>query len=189
MEQYELLRQVVRVFDDLGVKYFVTGSVASIYFGEPRFTNDIDIVADLSMGHTSAICKAFPLPEFYVSEEAIRDAILTRRQFNIIQSTTGFKVDVIIPPQTAFDRACLSRAVRVHPGPDFEAMLGSPEDIILKKMEAYKEGESDKHLRDITGILKVRGDKVDRAYVHQLAQRLGLAEVWQAILDRLGKQQ
>ena len=185
-EQYDLLRQIVRILDDLGIKYFVTGSVASIYFGQPRFTNDIDIVTDLSMSHATAICRAFPLPEFYVSEEAIREAITMRRQFNIIQSSTGFKADVIIPPKTAFDRLCLKRAMRVSPDPDFEAMLGSPEDIILKKMESFKEGESDKHLRDITGMLRVQGDKVDRAYVRQWAERLGLTDIWRTIL-RLGE--
>ena len=57
-------------------------------------------------------------------------------------------------------------------------------DVIIKKMEYFKEGQSDKHTRDILGVLRVRGDKVDRAYIETWAERLDLSEVWQAILRR-----
>jgi hypothetical protein len=61
----------------------------------------------------------------------------------------------------------------------------SPEDVILKKMEYFREGESEKHLRDIAGVLRVQGDHLDRAYIANWATRLDLTDVWRSVLSRL----
>lgn len=60
-----------------------------------------------------------------------------------------------------------------------------PSDVIIKKMAFYKEGGSEKHLRDITGILKVSCNEVDMRYIEEWAERLGLKEIWKAIKGRL----
>ncbi len=70
MTQDELLRHVVSVLEELKLRYFVTGSIASIYYGEPRLTNDIDIVVDLPEHSIPELCAAFPAAEFYLSDEA-----------------------------------------------------------------------------------------------------------------------
>jgi len=75
MDQSELLRYCTTVLEQLGLRYFVTGSVATIFYGEPRFTNDIDIVVALPASHISDFCRAFPSEDFYVSEEAMRRAV------------------------------------------------------------------------------------------------------------------
>ncbi len=72
MEQSELLRFVVEALERIGLRYFVTGSMATIFFGEPRFTNDIDIVVDLPADKIAPLCAAFPSPDFYLSEETVR---------------------------------------------------------------------------------------------------------------------
>jgi hypothetical protein len=66
-----------------------------------------------------------------------------------------------------------------------EAVFASPEDVILKKMEYFKAGGSDKHLRDIVGILKVSTEQMDRSYITLWAERLGLADIWIGIVERL----
>lgn len=184
MELSELLRYVVNVLEKLGLRYQVTGSTATVVYGEPRFTNDIDIVVDLGQELVKAFCDAFPMPDFYVSEEAARQAIERRSQFNIIHPSSGLKVDVIIPRDTAFDKSRLSRAVRLKAGPDFEAFFTSPEDVILKKLEFYQLGGSEKHLRDITGVLKILGPRVDQAYIARWAAALHVEEAWRAVLQR-----
>src|SRR5207302_1243907 len=95
MEHVDLLRHVVGVLGRLGVPYFITGSTATIFFGEPRFTNDVDVVADLGMEHIPALLAAFPPDEYYLSDDAVRQAVARRFQFNIIHPTSGLKVDVI----------------------------------------------------------------------------------------------
>jgi hypothetical protein len=79
----------------------------------------------------------------------------------------------------------IERVLRVRAGEDWDAAFASPEDAILKKMEFYQHGGSDKHLRDIASVLRTSGDTVDTAYIDQWARTLGLTDVWRAILDRL----
>ena len=84
MELFELLAHVVETFKRLRIPYFVTGSVASMAYGEPRLTNDIDVVAEIRDTHVPDLLAAFPSDAFYLSEEAIRDALIRHGQFNII---------------------------------------------------------------------------------------------------------
>ena len=189
MGQSELLRYMVERLEGLGICYFVTGSVVTVFYGEPRFTHDVDVVVAMTPAQAPAFCRQFPAPEFYVSEEAARQAAATRGQFNIIHPGSGLKIDVIVPADTPFNRSRFARATRVSPAPDYQASFATPEDTIIKKMEYYREGGSEKHLRDITGVLKVGGDQIDRAYIAQWAGQLGLAPIWQAVLERLRETQ
>lgn len=51
----------IRRLETLGVPYMVTGSVASTLYGEPRLTNDVDIVAEIDRKDCEAIASLFPL--------------------------------------------------------------------------------------------------------------------------------
>ncbi len=187
MEQSDLLHFVVSALERLGLRYFVTGSTVTIFYGEPRFTNDIDIVVDLPARAVPEFCRQFPAEDFYVSEDAAMEAVRRCAQFNIIQPRTGLKVDVIVPTPSDFNRARFSRARRVQAGDDWDASFSSPEDAIVKKMEFFRAGGSDKHLRDIAGVLKTSGSEIDTGYIDRWAVTLGLAEIWQAIVDRMRK--
>lgn len=185
MDPSELLRRVTEVLEGLGLPYFVTGSTATIYYGEPRFTNDIDVVVQLPPERIAELCAAFPETDFYLSEEAVRRAVGRHGQFNLIHPASGLKVDVMVPAPTAFNRSRFERRARLRIGPDREAAFASPEDVILKKLEYFLAGGSDKHLRDITGVLRISGDRIDRAYIGEWAARLGLTEVWEQVLRQL----
>jgi hypothetical protein len=187
MEQFELLQFVCTALEDLGIEYFVTGSQATIAYGEPRFTNDIDIVIALDVARLDAFLECFPEEEFYLSRAAAMEAVSRKSMFNIIHPKSGLKVDVIIPGATSYERSRFERARRIQVGDDFSASFSSPEDVILKKLEFYKLGESDKHLRDIAGVLKISGESVDRDYIARLAKELGVLDQWQMALDRAAK--
>jgi hypothetical protein len=107
MDMSDLQRHVVGVLERLGVAYFITGSTATIFFGEPRFTNDLDVVADLKMKDVPGFLSAFPPEEFYLSEDAVRLAIAKRFQFNII-------------PRARRNRICTRRLSATPPGPGEE---------------------------------------------------------------------
>ncbi len=186
MTQDELLRFAVGVLERVRLPYLVTGSVATVFYGEPRFTNDIDIVVDLPLPRVDELCQAFPAGQFYVDPESARAAVRRRGQFNVIHPASGLKIDVVVAPRDEFDRSRFERARRVHPAPDYDAAFASPEDVILKKMVFFREGGSDKHLRDIAGVLRVSGDRLDRSYIDEWAGRLGLLDVWRAVLERAG---
>ena len=187
MGPYELLRTIVATLERLRIPYLVTGSVAAMAYGEPRMTNDIDIVAEIKEEHIPGLLEAFPANEYYVSDEMIREAIRHQGQFNIIHPTSGLKIDIIIRSDTPFDASRFRRARRIQPGETYQADFAAPEDVIIKKMEFYKAGGSEKHLRDITGILRISGDDVDLRYIADWAERLGLTEIWEAVKNRLGE--
>ena len=181
MEQSELLRAFTRILEQLRLRYFVTGSVATIFFGEPRFTNDIDIVVDLPASRIREFCGAFSPDEFYISEETVQRAVAKKGQFNVIHPASGLKVDVMIPKEDAFNRSRFARVRRLRPAPDYDAAFASPEDVILKKLEYHRDGGSDKHLRDIAGILKISVEQVDLAYISEWSSLLGLTEIWEKV--------
>jgi hypothetical protein len=185
MGLFELLQKIVEVFERIQIPYLITGAVAAMAYGEPRLTNDIDIVAAMEEKHIGDLLKAFPSNEFYVDEETMREAILQQGQFNIIHPASGLKVDMIIKQNTPFDNSRFRRLRRIYPAESYQANFASPEDVIIKKMEYYKAGGSEKHLRDIAGILKISGEMVDKDYIAAWSGRLGLTEIWDAIQRRL----
>jgi hypothetical protein len=184
MELFELLQKIIEVFEKLSIPYLVTGSVASMAYGEPRLTNDIDIVADIKLSHITGLLADFPKEEYYIDEEMIKGAICRVGQFNIIHPASGLKVDVIIKQDIPFDQSRFERIRRIYPGP-YPADFASPEDVIIKKMEYYKLGGSEKHLRDIAGIFKISGESIDRDYISQWANKLDLNEIWDMLKRRL----
>ena len=175
---------MAKTFERLGIRYAIVGSVASSFYGEARLTNDIDVVAEVTEANVAQLLAAFPIDEYYLSDVAIRQAIRTRSQFNIIHPESGLKVDVIVPEVA--EPAQLTRRRKVRPtGEDFDAYFAAPEEVILKKMLFFQEGGSDKHLRDIAGMLMVSDTDIDRGYIQKHSAALGLEEIWKQIIDRL----
>jgi hypothetical protein len=185
MEQSDLIKLVCRLWERLSVRYLITGSQATIAYGEPRFTNDIDVVADLAPVHVDAICAAFPSPDFYLSRPAVEEAVSRRGMFNVIHPASGLKIDVILPKRTPHDELRLSRGVRIPVDEEFKAVFTSPEDIILKKLEWHNMGGGERHLRDIAGVVKTQGAALDRTYVNQQARALDVLELWQDVLAKI----
>src|SRR5205085_9129496 len=97
MEPSDLIKLVNDVAERLGLRYFVTGSHATVAYGEARFTNDIDIVVDLGPSYVEAFCAAFPTGDFYLSRAAAAEAVANRGMFNIIHPASGLKIDIIVP--------------------------------------------------------------------------------------------
>lgn len=185
MDQAELLAYLLDVVEGQQLPYAIGGSHASMAFGEARLTNDIDVVVDLNPATVPTFCAAFPNADFYVSDQAARVAAAKGGMFNIIHPESGQKIDVIVPA-TDLDRTQLSRAISAPAMGGRRARFVSPEDIILKKMEYFREGGSEKHLRDIAGVSKVMGDRLDRDYIRDQAAQRGVADIWTAVLKRVG---
>jgi hypothetical protein len=181
MQPAELLAQAVRTFEGGGIPYFVTGALAGIAYGEPRLTNDIDIVADVQEKDIEALLAGFPAEEFYIDADSIRAAMRRKSQFNIIHPASGLKLDIMVPEKSAYNESRFERRRRLRPEPLWEADFAAPEDVILKKMQYYREGGSEKHVRDILGILRVSGDILDFDYLERWARSLGVNEIWERL--------
>jgi hypothetical protein len=185
MDLIELMTCVAGVFDDLSIQYFVTGSCASISYGEPRLTNDIDMVADIKPEVVESLLLRFPQEEFYISREAVKEAVTFRKQFNIIHPASGLKVDVIIRHSSRFDDSRFDRRRNLAVEGGRQVAFASPEDVIIKKLEYFKSGGSEKHLRDIAGMMKLSGQAIDTEYISAWARSLGVEEIWRAVLERI----
>ncbi len=188
MEQDELLRLVADAMLKHGIVYGFTGSQASSLYGENRFTLDIDVVAEIrSPAVLAAFLGEFDPSDFYVSDIGARHAIANGGQFNIIHQDSSQKVDVIIRPNSDWPDE-LVRRVQMPLADGRPAWFVAAEDLILHKMAFYREGGSDKHLRDVASMLKISGDQIDRGYVTAWSARLGLSDIWSAVLDRVDAQ-
>ena len=132
---------VTRILEQLGVTYFIGGSLASAVQGAARATVDADVVADLRQEHVSPLVHALG-DAFYLEMDTIRKAVSTRGSFNLIHLKIMFKVDIFVNKGRPFDRAQLDR--RVHQvlatDPEHSAYIASPEDTILAKLDWYRRG-------------------------------------------------
>jgi hypothetical protein len=186
LDPFVLLQYVASALGGAGIKYFVTGSMASMFYGEPRTTQDIDVVVELGFRDVDRIAAAFPEPEFFVQPESIRHAAATLGQFNVVQVTTALKIDFMCAEDDGYNASRFSRARRVTLDTGVEVVMSAPEDVILKKLEFYRLGGSDKHLRDIASMMKISGETFDRAYLDHWALRLGVQDEWGTMKQRLG---
>jgi hypothetical protein len=187
VEQDELLRHVVDILEEQGLTYLLVGSLASGVYGEPRLTQDIDIVVELGPNQVARLCEAFPAPEYYVSQQAAREAVAAAGQFNVIHPASGNKIDFMIARRDAWGRSQVGRRRQEQILPGRSGYVAAPEDVILSKLAYYQEGGSEKHLRDIAAMLQVSGDEIDRAYIDSWVSQLGLTQEWQAVLERLSR--
>jgi len=185
-----ILSSVISVLEGLKIPYFLGGSVASSAMGLPRATLDIDIVADIPAVQAPRLADAFGVA-FYVDQDQIADAIERRSSFNIIHSGTAHKVDIFMLKDRDYDREALSRRrqVLLFEGEDsLRCYLTSPEDIILSKLECYKNGGrvSERQWLDVQGVMKVQGRRLDKAYLKKWALTLSISELLDSALLEAG---
>jgi hypothetical protein len=188
VEQDELLRYTVDLLERLQIPYMLVGSLASGVYGEPRLTQDIDVVISPTTEQLGDLCAAFPASEFYVNRDAALEALRRRDQFNVLDPSSGNKIDFMIAKNDAWGTEQFRRRERVQLLPGHHGFAARPEDVILSKMLYYAEGGSEKHLRDITGMLKASSAFIDRGYIERWSNVLGVSEIWRAILSRVGEQ-
>lgn len=188
MEQTDLLKFAIGALQQLEISYALVGSFASGAWGESRFTQDIDIVVDLRSVQVGPLCAAFPEPDFYVSRTAAQEAVQQTGQFNVIHPASGNKIDFFIAGSTPWANAQLQRCKRVTLLPEVNGNIAAPEDVILGKLLYYQQGGSEKHVRDITGIMKISGHDVDWQYLEHFAEQLGVGELWRQIVERIESQ-
>jgi hypothetical protein len=154
-------------------------------YGEPRFTNDIDIVVRLNEADPPRLVEAFPQSDFYLSPESMTRALRRRTSFNLIHPSSGLKVDFMVAAQTPFNDSRFRRVRKVETGVGEPVPFASPEDVILEELEFFREGGSSKHLRDIAGVLKT-SESIDRGYIDVRARDLDAAEEWRRAQEHAG---
>jgi hypothetical protein len=185
-EQIAVTMIVADALEALGVLYAIGGSFASALHGVMRATMDADLVADMRQEHVAPFVQALG-EAFYADAEMMREAIGQHKSFNLIHLDTMFKVDVFVARPRDFDRAQLARR-QLHllaEDPERRAYVASAEDTVLAKLEWYWLGgqASDRQWRDVLGVLKVQGQRLDLAYMRHMAAGLGVQDLLERALE------
>jgi hypothetical protein len=184
----DVLARVARSLDALAIPYMITGSVASSFHGRPRSTHDADIVIDPTREALRALVRDLASAGFYVDANRAEQALSGRRQFNVIDTASAFKLDLIVRKDRPFSREEISRRQRGELAGTTVA-LATAEDTILSKLEwARKAGGSERQLADACGIVEVRGADLDRSYIERWANDLGVLDLWEQVSRQAAKQ-
>jgi len=175
-----LVDTFVSRLEKLEISYVVTGAVASIIYGEPRLTNDVDLIMMMKTEDIERFVQAFPSAEFYCPPvEVLKIEIRRphRGHFNLIHHDTGTKADIYLAGEDELHQWALSkRRDMVVEGE--RVRVAPPEYVIVRKLESYREGGSEKHLRDIAGMLELSSQEIDFKQLDDFVQRYGLEKEW-----------
>lgn len=164
----------------LGVRYMVTGSVAMVTYGEPRLTHDVDMIVVLDREQIPQLREAFPPSEFYCPPAEVIVVEAARElggHFNIIHHATGFKADLFLSGRDPLHAWGLARS-RLLDIEGESLRVAPPEYVIIRKLEYFRDGGSEKHMRDIRSILASSSELIRHADLEEQITARGLQEVW-----------
>jgi hypothetical protein len=180
-----VLQRVVSILSEESVPYMVTGSFATAYYAHPRATQDIDLVVEASEDVLDRVAARLKEAGYYVSPEAVREAVAHEGQFNAIEPETGWKIDFIVRKSRPFSIQEFDRRTRVEVL-GLELPLATAEDLVIAKLEWAKLGGSEIQLRDVQKIVRTRWEELDRPYLNHWIGELGLGDLWDRVTETIG---
>jgi hypothetical protein len=177
------LKDIIERLETAKVVYAITGSIASNYWGIPRTTHDVDIVIVLQPEQISPLVSALSADVYYLSEQAVKEAVSSGNMFNLIDTSTGLKADFWVFKGDPFNQSMLSRRHREELVQGTQAYVGSPEDVLLHKLVWYKITPSDRQLSDAAGIAAVQKGNLDLDYMRAWAARQSTGDLLEDVLQ------
>ncbi len=183
MQEHDLFHMFVEPLDDLDLSYIVTGAVASIIYGEPRLTNDVDIVLEMELKDIEKLILKFPFDKFYTPPPEVITTEISRSSrghFNIIHHETGLRADIYAVGRDAFGKWAIEnyKSISIR-GKSYR--IAPPEYVIILKLEFYRDGGSDKHLRDIRSILEISPGEIDMTLLDRFIKDRSLEGEWREV--------
>ncbi len=189
IQEYDLqaaIIPVIEAFECLGIRYYLSGSIACSVYGLPRGAQDIDFVADIQVEHVCPL-RDHLQAAYTINEQALRDAIAQRSALSLLHLSSLVKVDVMLPRGTAFDTLVAQRVQQLSLIEGYQPIrIASPEDLTLMRLEWYRDcgATADDQWNDILGVLKVQAPTLDLQYLRRVAHTLNVSDVVeQALID------
>lgn len=183
MQEPDLSLLFVRPLNELGIRYIISGSVAAILYGEPRLTHDVDLIIFLRHEEIARLVEMFPEPEYYLPPPDVIAFEMARESgghFNIIHNDTGFKSDLYLSGRDEFHAWAFRHARRIE-YKGITLQVAPPEYVIIRKLEYYREGGSEKHIRDVRAMLAVSKEELDRSEMIDWVKRCQVEEEWEIV--------
>ena len=184
------LRLVLESLEAAGVEYLIGGAIAEWAWGEPRATQDLDIVIKLPVEAAGRLSRELEKRNMLIPVDIILDAMVEDRAdipLNAIHMYSGLKADLyLMRDGDRLRQSAFQRRVRVDYGPPIgKVYVHSPEDLILYKLMYLGLSGQPKHARDIAAILRAKKNQLDFGYIEDWVTRLGLGSVWKEMLDSI----
>lgn len=176
----DAVKEVCRRLDEARIPYMISGSTAANLYTQPRATNDVDIVIQIEVKRAGAVLDAFK-NDFYVSEEAVRDAFGGIGMFNIIHHASVTKFDLILLKGDQFSQTAFGRRIR-ETFEDATLWFISLEDLVLQKLLWHQQSGSELQREDVRRLIVANRERLDERYCLQWAKHLGLEEKLRACL-------
>ena len=182
------LKLVLEALKAAHVDYLIGGAIAEWAWGEPRATQDIDIVINLPVESVGKLSIELEKRDMLVPAEIILDTLLEDRAdipINAIHVYSGLKADLYpVRPGDELRLSAFQRRQHIDYGPPIGPVyVHSPEDLILYKLLYFSISQQPKHSRDIAAILHANKDRIEFSYIEEWATRLGLSSLWRELLD------
>jgi hypothetical protein len=189
-EEYLVLKQLTDALDELSIDYAIGGSIASSLYGKVRFTQDADLTVVAFRDKSEQLYDVLK-DNFYVSKDAMYQAIANHSSFNVIHLEYAFKIDIFIQKDDDFYRQLFLRRkkVKLDESIDHLFYIVSAEDIILLKLQWYQSSGcvSERQWSDVLGVLAVQARSLDMKYLRSCSEKLGLRDILQKAIDEAQK--
>ena len=192
-DQRDFNRRLVAMLERLGIEYAIGGSMAAMIYSETRSTKDIDMMLRVDMQLLELVVTEIESWQIYVDplDTIIEFNMPGRLPINVVDGMSGMKADLYVAELSGLDESAMSRKRRMplYTNPYVEAWFLAPENVILYKLDYFKqsEGVSQKHPIDISKMLTVIGEQLDLPYLEAWARATGVSELWLALWDEFKK--
>ena len=182
------LKLILDTLKAAGVEYLIGGAIAEWAWGEPRATQDLDLVINLPIEAVVRFSKELEKRNMLVPADIILDAMMEDRAdipLNAIHMYSGLKADLYLMREgDALRQSAFQRRVLVDYGPPIgKVYVHSAEDLILYKLMYLGLSGQPKHARDIAAILRAKKNQLEFGYIEEWVAQLGLGSVWKEMLD------
>src|SRR5205823_5817648 len=177
MNEIDIVRDISRRFEQAGIPYMLTGSMAMNYYAQPRMTRDIDVVIAVTAEDVERVAALFR-PDYHVSEKNIRESVDQESIFNLIHQESVIKVDCIIRKSSKYRRVEFERRRKICIL-DFTTLIVSKEDLIISKLLWAKDSHSEIQLGDVKNLLATGYDAV---YLQRWTRELGVDKLLEECL-------
>ena len=186
----DFLKLMLESLEAAGVEYLIGGAIAEWAWGEPRATQDLDIVINLPIKSVVRFSEELKKRDMLVPADIILDALVEDRAdipLNAIHMYSGLKADLyLMRDGDVLRQSAFQRRVLVDYGPPIgKVYVHSPEDLILYKLLYLGLSGQPKHARDIAAILRAKKNQIDFGYIEEWVTRLGLGSVWKELQDNI----